>query len=136
MATAEDSGSGKSGERIGKVRNRRARGASGLQPRRIWLRLAGWGLVVIAALLVWYWTPLTGNARAATSVAARVACSCRFVAGRDLSSCRTDFEPGMSPVMLSEDGEARSVTATYAFFASQTATYRAGEGCVLESWKD
>jgi hypothetical protein len=135
MATAEDSGIGKSGGRSGKVRNRRTSGASG-QPRRIWLRLAGWLVVVAVGSLIWFWKPLSGNARAASSVAARVACSCRFVAGRDLSSCGTDFEPGMSPVILSEDAEARSITARYAFFMPQTATYRAGEGCVLEKWRD
>lgn len=129
MATGEDS-------RRGKVRNRRARGAAGLQPRRLWPRLTAWALVVAVALLAWFWQPLSGNAGAATAVAARVACSCRFVAGRDLDSCRTDFEPGMGPVMLSEDSEARSVTARYAFFAPTTATYREGEGCVLEKWTD
>lgn len=135
MATAEESGSGKSGGRSDKVRNRRARGASS-QPRRIWLRLGAWVVVLSMGLLIWFWKPLSGNAEAASSVAARVACSCRFVAGRDLKSCGTDFEPGMSLVMLSENSEARSITARYAFFAPQTATWRDGEGCVLETWKD
>jgi hypothetical protein len=136
MATAEDSGSGKSGGRRGPARGRRARGIAGLQPRRIWLHLTAGLLFLAAALLFWFWKPLSGNAEAATSVAARVACSCRFVAGRDLDSCRTDFEPGMGSVMLSEDTELRSITARYAFLAPQTATYRVGEGCVLEKWKD
>lgn len=136
MATADDSGSGKSGGRNPKVRDRRARGAPGLQPRRIWLRLAAWLAILAIGLLIWFWKPLTGNAEAASSVAARVACSCRFVAGRDLGGCRTDFEPGMGLVTLSEDSEARSITARYALLAPQTATYRAGAGCVLERWKD
>ena len=136
MATADDSGSGKSGGRNPKVRNRRARGAPGLQPRRTWLRLAGWLAIAAVGLLIWFWKPLTGRAEAASSVAARVACSCRFVAGRDLDSCRTDFEPGMGPVTLSEDGEARSITARYLFLAPQTATHRAEAGCVLEPWRD
>lgn len=129
MATAEET-------RRGNLRNRRARGASGLQPRRIWLRLAAWLAVIAVGLLIWFWKPLSGRAGTGTAVAARVACSCRFVAGRDLDSCRTDFEPGMSPITLSEDSEARSVTARYALFAPQTATYRTGEGCVLETWTD
>jgi hypothetical protein len=133
MATAEKKAAKSSG---GKVPNRRVGGAAGLQPRRLWVRLIAWALVMAAALLLWFWKPIAGNAEAASSVAARVACSCRFVAGRPLASCRSDFEPGMSPVMLSEDSEARSVTARYALFAPQTATYRAGEGCVLEKWQD
>lgn len=128
MATAQKS-------RGGKVRDRRVGGVPGLQPRRLWPRLVLALLVIAAALLAWFWRPLTGRARAASAVAARVACSCHFVAGRALSSCHSDFEPGMGPVMLGEDSEARSITARYAFLFPQTATYRGDEGCVLEKWK-
>jgi len=132
MATSEKIPPRTSG---GKVPARRV-GIAGLQPRRVWTHIAVTLLVIGAALLLWFWKPIAGNAVAAASVGARVACSCRFVAGRDLKSCESDFEPGMGLVSLSEDNEARSVTARYAFFAPQTATYRAGEGCVLERWKD
>jgi len=93
--------------------------------------------VLAAALLAalgFYWKPLGSNALTASAYGARVGCSCRYVAGRGLSDCRKDFEPGMALVTLSEDEEARSVTARTALLFPQTATFREGEGCVLEAW--
>ena len=40
----------------------------------------------------------------------------------------------MELISLSEDAEAKSVTASFPLLESQTATYREGYGCVLESW--
>ncbi|HSG35796.1 MAG TPA: hypothetical protein VLA37_14790 [Sphingomonadaceae bacterium] len=77
---------------------------------------------------------LVDQAVAGTSYGARVACSCRYVGGRDLEDCRKDFEPGMELVSLSEDEGDKSVTASVLYLVSQTATYREGPGCVLEPW--
>lgn len=108
---------------------------SGVQPRRrakYWL-LAGLIAVVLGVV---FWAPISGYARTGASYGARVACSCRFVGGRELGQCKDDFEPGMELVTLSEDAKAKSVTARFALVHSQTATYREGEGCVLEKWGD
>lgn len=92
-------------------------------------------LAMAIVVAVWaYRAPLTAYAAAGTSYGARVACSCRFVGGRDLADCEKDFEPGMEMVYLSEDTEAKSVTAYIPLVASETATYREGYGCVLEKW--
>lgn len=101
--------------------------------RRRWLWLLP---VALVALLVWFWTPLNGYAQTGASYAARVGCSCRYVAGRSLADCRKDFEEGMGMIMLSDNPEAKSVTARFPLLASQTATYRDGPGCVLEPWDD
>lgn len=104
---------------------------------RGWRRRIGWALgllVLIGAVVVW--PQLHAFARTAASDGARMACSCRYVAGRSLDDCRKDFEPGMGLVWLSEDAGARTITARYAIFASQSATWRDGSGCVLEPWKD
>ncbi len=93
------------------------------------------GVALIALLFVVFLSPLRSYATIGASYGARVACSCRFVGGRDLSDCRKDFEPGMELVSLSEDAQARSVTARFGLVVSQTATYREGWGCVLEPWK-
>ncbi len=91
---------------------------------------------VIAAILAWMNRgAVIDQAVAGTAYGARVACSCRFVGGRGLEDCRKDFEPGMGLVTLSEDAEAKSVTASVPLLASQTATYREGYGCVLEKWR-
>ncbi len=93
------------------------------------------GLVLLAALLAWFWGPLNAYARTGAAYGARVACSCRFLGGRELGDCKKDFEPGMELVMLSEDAQAKSVTARFPGLASQTASYRPGLGCQLEPWQ-
>jgi hypothetical protein len=100
--------------------------------RRVLLALA---LAALAAL-AWLWQPLQARAVTGASYAARIACPCRFIAGRALPACRSDFEPGMGWVILREDAEAKSVTAWVPLLSSQTATFREGEGCQLEGWKD
>ena len=93
------------------------------------------GLVLLAALIAWFRGPLNAYARTGAAFGARVACSCRFVGGRELGDCKKDFEPGMELVMLSEDAAAKSVTARFPGLASQTATYRPDLGCQLEPWQ-
>lgn len=111
------------------------RAASRARPRRRW-RLAPWLALLLAALVAWFWKPVRETALFGTAYGARIGCACRYVAGRDIGQCRADFEPNMGFVMLSADDAAKSVTARFPLLASQTASYRPGEGCVLESWKD
>lgn len=107
-----------------------------IAPRRnLRLRMAVIGLGLIAAVVAVFLSPIRSYATTGASYGARVACSCRFAGGRELSDCARDFEPGMELVSLSEDVEKRSVTARFAMTASETATYREGWGCVLEPWK-
>lgn len=106
-------------------------------PRRPRWRAIAWLLPAIAlGVLFWLWRPISGYATTGTAYGARVACSCRYVGGRSLDDCSKDFEPGMGLVTLSEDAEARSVTARFALLFPQTATFQEGPGCVLEKWND
>lgn len=91
--------------------------------------------VAIAGALYAYREPINGYASVGTSYAARVACSCRFVAGRSMEDCEKDKLGGMELVTLSDDAEAKSVTARFPLVASNTASYREGYGCVLEDWE-
>lgn len=113
----------------------RARQDRSSPPRRRGRVVAVWLALLLFALLAWFWRPLNHYAVTATAYGARVACPCRFVAGRDLSDCRDDFAPGMTPVMLSESAEEKSVTATIPLLSSQTAAWREGQGCVIEKWR-
>lgn len=104
-------------------------------------RRGGWGLWVLAFVAVaiggaaWaFRTEIDGYGGIAAAYSARVACSCRFVAGRPLDDCAKDKLAGMEAVTLVEDGEAKSVTARFPLVAKATATYREGYGCVLEPW--
>jgi hypothetical protein len=101
------------------------------QPPRRWRWLL-LGLALLGALVAMFWQPLNGYASTGAAYGARVACSCRYLGGRNLSDCRKDFEPGMELVLLSEDRAAKSVTARFPLLASETARYHKGEGCRLD----
>jgi len=104
-------------------------------PRRSRLWLA-WLVLAFGGLAVWFGGTLRSYGVTGASYAAHVGCSCRYIGGRSLASCRDDFEKGMGLVVLSEDADEKSVTARFPLLSTQTATYRAGQGCVLEAWKD
>jgi hypothetical protein len=104
-------------------------------PRRHRLRNGLVAALVLAALgMALFWHTLQARAVLAASYGARIACTCHYIAGRGLTDCRKDFEPGMALVMLSDNAEARSITARVPLMASQTARFRDGAGCILESW--
>ena len=110
--------------------------SSMVRRRRIWPSVL-LALVVLAGALGWYYRqPIAGYTTIGTAYGARTACSCRYIAGRDLGDCEKDFEPGMELVFLSDDEEERSVTARVPLLSSATARYREGFGCVLDPWKD
>lgn len=105
-------------------------------------RARRWGLWLLAIVaiglggMVWaFREPIDGYGSIASAYSARVACSCRFVAGRSLEDCTKDKLAGMEAVTLVEDAETRSVTARFPLVAQATATYREGYGCVLEPWE-
>lgn len=110
--------------------------SSTIARHRIWPRVL-LALCVLAGVLGWYYRePIAGYTQAGAAFGARTACSCRYVAGRDLGDCKKDFEPGMELVFLGDNAETRSVTARVPLLASATARYREGFGCVLDPWKE
>ena len=121
------------GTGITMAKTRRTRKAA--PTRRSWKLVVIVVAVALAAVIYAYRTPISGYASAGTAYSARVACSCRFVGGRDLGDCAKDKIAGMEMVMLSEDEAAQSVTATIPLVRSDTAAYREGYGCVLQPWE-
>ena len=106
----------------------------GARPRRAHKVLVI-AVVLAALLLAAFWSTVRSYALAGASIGARVACSCRYVGGRGLADCRKDFEPGMGLVVLSEDVATKSVTARVPLLSRETATFREGEGCLMEPWR-
>ncbi len=92
--------------------------------------------LIAAGAAYYYRVPIQGYSSAGTAYAARVGCSCRFVAGRDIEDCEKDRIAGMEAISLSEDLAAKSVTASFPLLKSDTATYREGYGCVLQEYRD
>lgn len=93
------------------------------------------GAIALAGL-AFAMRPMFANARVGAAYGARTACACRYIAGRPLSECRKDFEPGMQLMMLSDDAEARRITVRYPLLLAEHASYRPGWGCQLEPWHD
>ena len=102
--------------------------------RSLALRVGFAALLLIGAVGFFYREPVAGYSQTGAAFGARTACSCRYVAGRELADCRKDFEPGMGIVFLSDDADAREVTAYVPLLASETARYSEGYGCVLDTW--
>lgn len=101
-----------------------------------------WGLWVLAIIVLSvsaaafaFRSEINGYGSIASAYSARVACSCRYVAGRSLEDCAKDKLAGMEAVTLVEDDETKSVTARFPLVAEATATYRKGYGCVLEPYE-
>ena len=114
----------------------RSGGAVGQRKRSRWLWVLVLIALTIAAAAFFYRAPIAGYTGAGAAYSARVACSCRFIGNRDLDDCKKDKLAGMELVTISENVEAKSVTARFPLIASETATYRKGYGCVLEQWRD
>ena len=92
---------------------------------------------VVAALLAggYAWLRLGAQgqrAYLASGYVAHVVCSCRYVGGRDLKSCATDFEPGMEIVRMSDDPAAKRVTATVPLLARRSARFTPEFGCAFD----
>jgi hypothetical protein len=99
-------------------------------------RTAGYALVallaLVLALIAWNWPALKAQAEAGSAYGARIGCSCRYVQGRGMESCREDMEPGMEMVRLDDDPAARAVTGSVPLMARRTARLKPGFGCVLD----
>lgn len=87
--------------------------------------------VLFAVFAVWKFPSFEAQAELGSAYAARVGCSCRYVQGRSLESCRSDFEPGMEMVSLSEDPATKTVTGSVPLLASRSARYAGASGCLL-----
>lgn len=115
-----------------------ATGKMGAMPGRHgrlkWVALAL--LVIVLAVLVWYWPSLRAYGQTGAAYSARVVCSCRYIGGRELGDCEKDLEPGMEVVSLSEAADAKRIDATVPFMAAESAEYREGWGCVLMTEKE
>ena len=89
-------------------------------------------VVAGAGFLVVKHGTLGRRADLAAGYVAHVVCSCRYVGNRDLASCKTDYEPGMEIVSVSDDVKARQITAWVPLLAKKTASYDPRYGCMLD----
>ncbi len=88
--------------------------------------------LLIAAFVVHKLPDWDAQAETGAAYGARMACSCRFVQGRSLESCRSDAEPGMEIVTIEEVEGRRAIRASVPILASRTASYAGATGCLLD----
>jgi hypothetical protein len=89
--------------------------------------------VLLAIFAIWKFPSFKAQAELGSAYAARVGCSCRYVEGRSLDSCQSDFVPGMEMISLSEDPATKTVTGSVPLLASHSARYAGATGCLLRS---
>lgn len=107
-----------------------------ISKRRLALYAALIFVAVLLAVFVYNYSFIKGQMGLGTAYGARVACSCHYIGGRDLTDCKKDFEPGMEVIGLSLDEEKKRVTASVPLIASTTAEFREGWGCVMLTEKE
>ncbi len=68
------------------------------------------------------------RAQMAAGFGARIACSCRYIEGRGLDSCKSDFAglKGMGLVRFTDDPAQRTVHASVPLLARRKAAFKAG----------
>lgn len=86
----------------------------------------------VMAVLVWqFWLKdQVAFGKVATAYGAKMVCSCRFVAGREMASCRGDFTDDFSAITFTEKDQSIRASAASGY-VSATAFYEPGLGCTL-----
>jgi hypothetical protein len=99
-----------------------------------WRIVAGIAALLILGYCWWNWAHWQRRAHIGAGFAARVGCSCRYVEGRPIGSCKTDLAglPGMAMVSLSDRPEDHAVVARIPFLASRSAHAVPGFGCIMD----
>jgi hypothetical protein len=97
--------------------------------RVLWVPLA-----LIAFYVAVNWAGWQRHADLAAGLGARMACSCRYVEGRDLASCQSDLAGinWMALVRYADDGPDKRVIASIPMMAERSARFRDGFGCLPE----
>ena len=89
-------------------------------------------VLAIAGALVWqvWLKDQVAYASTATAYGAKMVCSCRFVAEREMASCKRDFTEDISAVTFTEDDDVIRASVLGGMITSE-ARHEAGLGCTL-----
>ena len=96
----------------------------------LWIATGLIGLITLAGLL---WGPrFLGMAQVGVGYVAKQICSCVYVAGREVGSCRADLMPSMDPIDVQVLRDREGVRASLLMGAvERTALHHPGSGCTL-----
>ena len=98
------------------------------------MRGKGWliGLVVLVVIVgaaMFFGRDTWATARIGTVYVAKQTCSCLFVAGRPMDSCRTDYDPAAIKPLTVEKLEHGVKVSALAGIVSAQAEFEPGFGC-------
>jgi hypothetical protein len=99
--------------------------------RRYILPVVGSVALIALAWLAYNYQSIKGQAELAAAYGAHIACSCRYIAGREIENCKRDFEPGMEMLNVVDDPENKRVIASIPFLAKAMAERRGAFGCIV-----
>ena len=102
----------------------------GLTIRPKWIALLLLALVVVYLAL--QFPVFQKKAELGSAYAAQVGCSCHFIEGRSIGSCKGDLEEAAWMVSMTADDSAGTVTGSVPILASRTAQYDKLMGCQLQ----
>ncbi len=94
-----------------------------------WVAIGVCWVVLVAAGLWYQW--MAPRASVGAGYVAKELCSCVFVGGRDLASCRPDVPETMDRITAELLTDGDGVRAKASFLAERIARYAPGEGCTL-----
>lgn len=97
--------------------------------RLLWVPLA-----LVAFYVAVNWTSWQRRADLGAGLGARMTCSCRYVEGRDLASCRGDLAgiAWMTLVRYADDSAHKRIIASVPMMAERAARLKDGFGCLPE----
>lgn len=98
----------------------------------MWRWIAIGVVAVVVAVGGFYGWRMATAAGVGAAAMAKVVCSCVFVDGRSLESCRADDPPGFEGVPVTVDTAAKTATGTLFGLISRRAKFEDGYGCTLE----
>jgi hypothetical protein len=89
------------------------------------------GVVVVAIVggALWAGRDTWAAAHMGATYVAKQTCSCLFVAGRPMDSCRTDYEPDAIKPLTIEAGSSEVKVSALAGLVSARAEFEQGFGC-------
>jgi len=88
-------------------------------------------ILILIVIILFNFGSIKNTSRVGVAYASHIVCSCRFIQGRDMNSCKTDLEDGMGAISLSDDPENLRVTASVPLMASAIAEKRDDFGCII-----
>ncbi len=86
-------------------------------------------LVAVVGVALFFGRDTWASAKLGTVYVAKQTCSCLFVAGRQMDSCRTDYDPAAIEPLTVEKLESGVEVSALAGLVSARAQFEPGFGC-------